>query len=195
MADHPAEDDLVDEGTAGYKPPEKVALDKLKDLDKDDDALNRWKAQLLQGAEGAGDGPNVQVLSMKLKSPGHDDIKIDLTGDLSALKSDKSTSITIKEGVEFQIEIEFKVNKDLVSGLKYMQAVYRKGIRVDKSSYMLGSYGPKGDAQKATTKPPEIAPSGMLARGHYSIKSRFIDDDGEAHLEWTWQMDIKKDWA
>jgi Rho GDP-dissociation inhibitor len=43
-------DDEVVEGTPGYVPPKKVGLDTLKNLDKDDEALNRWKAALLAGA-------------------------------------------------------------------------------------------------------------------------------------------------
>lgn len=30
------------------------------------------------------------------------------------------------------------------------------------------------------------APGGMLARGHYTVKSKFIDDDNETHLAWEW---------
>jgi Rho GDP-dissociation inhibitor len=41
---------------------------------------------------------------------------------------------------------------------------------------------------------PEEAPSGMLARGKYNVKSRFIDDDKVTHLEWSWVLEIKKDW-
>ena len=37
-------------------------------------------------------------------------------------------------------------------------------------------------------------PSGMLARGHYKVKSKFIDDDGESHLAWEWTFDLKKKW-
>ena len=32
----------------------------------------------------------------------------------------------------------------------------------------------------------EEAPSGMLARGHYEVKSKFIDDDKTTHKEWSW---------
>eukprot|EP01147_Barroeca_monosierra_P002779 gene2779-8138_t len=48
-----ADDDVPVEMTPGYQPPKKVDLDTLKELDKDDEALNRWKAALLQGAETA----------------------------------------------------------------------------------------------------------------------------------------------
>lgn len=41
---------------------------------------------------------------------------------------------------------------------------------------------------------PETAPSGMLARGHYTAVSKFVDDDNHVHLQFKWSFDIKKDW-
>lgn len=38
-----------------------------------------------------------------------------------------------------------RVNHDVISGLKYLHAVKRKGIRVDKMEEMIGSYGPSSD--------------------------------------------------
>ena len=38
------------ETTPGYKAPAQVDLETLQNLDKDDEALNRWKAKLLEGA-------------------------------------------------------------------------------------------------------------------------------------------------
>lgn len=58
---------------------------------------------------------------------------------------------------------------------------------------MVGSYGPNAEAY--TKKfPLEEAPSGMIARGSYAVRSRFIDDDKVCHLEWDWTFSIKKDW-
>lgn len=34
----------------------------------------------------------------------------------------------------------------------------------------------------------------MLARGHYSAFSAFVDDDKKKHLEFEWSFDIAKDW-
>jgi len=64
---------------------------------------------------------------------------------------------------------------------------------VDKSDFMVGSYGPKTELHSFTT-PREEAPSGMLARGTYSVKSLFTDDDKCEHLKWEWKLEIKKDW-
>ena len=58
---------------------------------------------------------------------------------------------------------------------------------------MVGSYGPKTEVQSYMT-PAETAPSGMISRGHYSVKSKFTDDDKNTILEWEWSFDIKKDW-
>ena len=52
---------------------------------------------------------------------------------------------------------------------------------------MLGSFGPKAESQTALT-PWEEAPSGMLARGHYTVKSKFVDDDSTSHLDWEWSV-------
>jgi len=40
----------------------------------------------------------------------------------------------------------------------------------------------------------EEAPSGMIARSHYEVLSRFMDDDGHKYLEFNWSFNIKKSW-
>jgi len=64
-------------------------------------------------------------------------------------------------------------------------------VAVESRTDMVGSYGPKSELQSFTTK-PEQAPSGMLARGTYTIKSLFTDDDKNEHLKWEWKLEIKK---
>ena len=64
---------------------------------------------------------------------------------------------------------------------------------MDKQSYMVGSYPPKAEANTFLC-PSDEAPKGMIARGNYKIKSKFIDDDKNIHLQWEWAMEIKKDW-
>lgn len=49
-----AEADIAPEETPGYQAPKKVDLETLKNLDSEDEALNRWKAQLLAGANADG---------------------------------------------------------------------------------------------------------------------------------------------
>lgn len=110
-----------------------------------------------------------------------------------AIKKVEETVFTIKEGVQYRLKVTFRIQHDVVSGLKYLHAVKRGPLRVDKMEEMVGSYGP--NAEPYVKKfPLEEAPSGMMARGTYVVKSRFIDDDNNVHLEWTWQFAIKKEW-
>lgn len=44
------ESDLAPSQTAGYRVGEQKTIDELQKLDKDDEALNRWKQSLLGGA-------------------------------------------------------------------------------------------------------------------------------------------------
>ena len=66
-------------------------------------------------------------------------------------------------------------------------------LLVDKTEYMVGSYGPRAEEYEFLT-PMEEAPKGMLARGSYNIKSKFTDDDKTDHLSWEWNLTIKKEW-
>uniref|UniRef100_A0A670J147 Rho GDP dissociation inhibitor beta n=1 Tax=Podarcis muralis TaxID=64176 RepID=A0A670J147_PODMU len=135
---------------------------------------------------------NVTVTRLTLvcnSAPGP--ITMDLTGDLEALK--KQTFV-IKEGSEYCAKIHFKVNREIVSGLKYVQHTYRTGVKVDKVTFMVGSYGPRPEEYEFIT-PLEEAPKGMMARGNYRNKSFFTDDDKHDHLTWEWNLAIKKEWT
>ena len=66
------------------------------------------------------------VRKLVLVSEGQADKILDLTGDLSKLKA---VVFTIKEGVQYKIRIEFFVQHEIVTGLKYVQKTYRKGIQ------------------------------------------------------------------
>jgi len=69
----------------------------------------------------------------------------------------------IKEGVSFRIRIDFVVQREIVTGLKYVQRTSRMGVTVDKLTHMVGSYAPKTELQSYTT-PSEDAPQGMTGR-------------------------------
>jgi hypothetical protein len=103
----------------------------------------------------------------------------------------KASPLTIKEGADYRMKVKFRVQHDIVTGLKYLQVVKRAGVTIDKTDEMIGSYGPQAEPYTKAFQ-PEQAPSGMMARGHYSAKSRFMDDDKNLYLEWEWSFDIKK---
>ncbi|NWS16042.1 GDIR1 inhibitor, partial [Pachyramphus minor] len=182
-----------DEHSVNYKPPAQKSIQEIQELDKDDESLRKYKEALLGAVTVSADpnAPNVVVTKLTLvctTAPGP--LELDLRGDL---ESYKKQAFVLKEGVEYRIKISFRVNREIVSGLKYIQHTFRKGVKIDKTEYMVGSYGPRAEEYEFLT-PMEEAPKGMLARGSYNIKSKFTDDDKTDHLSWEWNLTIKKDW-
>ncbi|KAG9350381.1 hypothetical protein JZ751_026740 [Albula glossodonta] len=179
--------------SVNYRAPAQKTLQEIQELDKDDESLRKYKEALLGSSPATVDpnAPNVQVTRLTLVcDSAPNPLTLDLQGDLEAFKKQ---SFVLKEGVEYRIKISFKVNREIVSGLKYVQQTSRKGVKLDKSDYMVGSYGPRPTEYDFLT-PLEEAPTGLLARGTYNIKSKFTDDDKHDHLSWEWNLNIKKDW-
>lgn len=190
-----AEEDLH-EDDPNYRAPAQKSVKEIVEADQEDESLRKYKESLLGGAikevkpPFPDDPRNVIVSKLSLVVEGRTDKELDLTGDLSKLKEQV---FTIKEGAKYRMKVSFYVQREIVSGLRYEQKTSRKGIQVDKSKFMVGSYGPKETAHEYLT-PIDEAPSGMLVRGSYTVESKFTDDDRNSILEWKWKFEIKKDW-
>eukprot|EP00158_Paraphelidium_tribonemae_P000941 Partr_v1_DN23736_c0_g3_i1_m53097 putative Rho GDP dissociation inhibitor (GDI) len=187
-------DDLAPTMTAGYKAPAQKTMEEMKNLDQDDESLQKWKESLLKNATASpkDDPRKVVVLSLAMEVEGRPDVTLDLSTP-EGLEVTKTSPITIKEGVDYRMKVKFRVQHDVISGLKYLHVVKRKGLKVDKAEEMIGSYAPNATPYEKKFV-PEQAPGGMIARGTYTVKSKFTDDDGTSHLEWEWQFQIKKEW-
>ncbi|XP_067939139.1 rho GDP-dissociation inhibitor 2-like [Watersipora subatra] len=189
------DDDDVDT-TPGYKPPAEKSMDAMLQQDTEDESLQKYKAQLLGSAANAPtvfwpeDPRKVIVKSISLVVEGRADAILDLTGDLASLKEQ---SFSIKEGTSYRLKIHFCVQREIVTGLKLVLKTSRKGIKVDTTTHMVGSYGPKEEAHSYQT-PVDEAPSGMIMRGAYKMACCFTDDDKHKYLEWNLTLHIKKDW-
>ncbi|KAJ9067306.1 rho GDP dissociation inhibitor [Entomophthora muscae] len=194
MSNPKPEDDLLPTETEGYRVGEKKTVEELQQLDAHDESLQKWKESLGLGkVAGPADDPRkVVVMQLALEVDGRPDVVLDLTSPES-IKAFEDKSVVIKEDIEYRLKIKFKVQHEVISGLKYIQVIKRMGVKVDKQEEMLGSYGPSEEPYEKTF-PSEQSPSGMLYRGIYQVKSRFIDDDLNVHLEWPWQFEIKKNW-
>jgi Rho GDP-dissociation inhibitor len=57
----------------------------------------------------------------------------------------------------------------------------------------LGSRAPSGEIQTYVSD-VEQAPSGVLSRGSFLVKSKLTDDDKHIYAEWEWNLVISKDW-
>lgn len=186
-----------EEPSLNYKPPAEKSINEILKTDEDDASLANYKKKLLGDAAEESNvivfpenNSRVVLEALKLKIDSRKDVVVSLRGDLSKISK---TPFIIKEGCKYRMEIEFYVQREIVSGLKYQQSIYRKNIRVDKGSYMVGSYAPSKDLISYKT-PVEDAPSGMLARGSYMVNSKFVDDDNHEYLKWEWAFEIKKTW-
>lgn len=191
------EDDLAPTQTAGYQIGQKKTLEEYAELDKDDESLAKWKASLGvgTGASNASAGPRIEMISLSLvaESRAAGPIVLDLSNptELAALKKNP---VTIKEGSEYAVELKFKVDGAIVSGLKYIQVVRRAGMTVDKLESMIGSYGPSPEPVRKRFVAEE-SPSGMLARsGSYAVRSRVIDDDKHIYVDFEWGFKLAKEW-
>ncbi|TGO26952.1 hypothetical protein BPAE_0050g00410 [Botrytis paeoniae] len=198
MADQ--ENELLPETTDGFKVGEKKTLDEYSKMDAEDESLQRYKESLGLGGGGQDlsdptDPRDCIILTLEMNSEGRPPVKLELSTP-DALKTLKDHPFKIKEGSKFNLTATFKVQHNVLSGLQYVQVIKRKGIRIDKLQEMIGSYAPNTDKNPVHTKrfADEDAPSGMMARGHYTAISTFVDDDKKKHLEFEWSFDIAKDW-
>ncbi|KAH9365182.1 hypothetical protein HPB48_008945 [Haemaphysalis longicornis] len=135
-----------DEDHPNYKPPAAKSLKDIVEADKEDPSLQKYKETLLGAATAEAivvepDNPSrVLVKKLALVVEGRPDVVLDLTEDLENLKK---RTFTVKEGIQYRIRIEFFVQREIVTGLKYVQKIYRHGLQVEKMNQMVGSYAPK----------------------------------------------------
>jgi len=172
----------------GYKAPEKKELSEIMAMDAGDDSLAKYKASLLGpvGKEPFPTDPrNLIVEKFTVFPEGREPFSFD--------PNKAGFRFTIKEGTPFTIEMSFYVQRDIVAGLKYLNLVYKLGVRVDKTQTSVGSYGPSDKVIKAKVD-EGTAPSGMLGRGSYQAKAKLVDDDKNTYLDVEYAFEVKKDW-
>ncbi|XP_073118625.1 rho GDP-dissociation inhibitor 1-like [Henckelia pumila] len=168
-------------------------LKELSEKDKDDESLRRWKEQLLGSVDVNSVGetldPDVKILSLAIKSPGRDDIFL----PIPEAGNPKGPWFTLKEGSRYCLKFTFMVNNNIVSGLKYKNTVWKTGLKVDSTKEMIGTFSPQAEPY-THEMPEETTPSGIFAKGSYSAKTQFLDDDNRCYLELNYTFEIKRDW-
>ncbi|XP_042443129.1 rho GDP-dissociation inhibitor 1-like [Zingiber officinale] len=189
-------DDEVDgdEETAtaddGFVPSPLIPLKDQLDKDKEDESLRRWKEKLLGCMDGNLNGqiePEVIFHSIGVISEGYSDA----VTSLPIAENQSRVLFTLKEGSKYCFKLLFSVKHNIVSGLTYSNIVWKRGLKVDQSKGMLGTFAPQRDPYEHLLE-EETTPSGVLARGIYSAKLKFEDDDNRCHLELDYSFEIKK---
>ncbi|XP_022716197.1 rho GDP-dissociation inhibitor 1-like isoform X1 [Durio zibethinus] len=188
----PTEDEYDDEERKIELGPQ-CTLKEQFEKDKDDESLRRWKEQLLGTLdfESVGENlePEVKILSLAIKSPGRPDMVLPIPED----GKPKGLWFTLKEGSKYSLQFTFQVSNNIVSGLKYTNTVWKTGVKVDSTKEMIGTFSPQAEPFTHEIC-EETTPSGMFARGNYSAKSKFADDDNKCYLEINYTFDIRKEW-
>lgn len=170
--------------------PLKAQLEK----DKEDESLRRWKEKLLGSINldsfDERVHPEVSILSLSIVCEGRSDIVVHLPLQANF----RGHLFTLKEGSSYRLKFNLLVRRNIVSGLTYLHTVWKNGIRVDNSRVMLGTFAPQLEPHVVMME-EETTPSGILARGSYTARTKFIDDDGRCHFEIEHTFDIRKDWS
>uniref|UniRef100_A0A6B2LLN6 Rho GDP-dissociation inhibitor n=1 Tax=Arcella intermedia TaxID=1963864 RepID=A0A6B2LLN6_9EUKA len=111
------------------------------------------------------------------------------------LKNVKKNPLVIKEKAEYKFRVTFRVQHNIVLGLKLVNTVFSK-IKEVKDTQMFGSYPPSNEfkAYEFPTDGWHEAPSGMAMRGEYKARMTFTDDDNKEHLTFDYVIKIAKDW-
>lgn len=182
------------EFSSKYQPPKNIPISEIMQKDQDDQSLNEYKKKLLGGAINViiePTDPSRLILNRLVLLPDdHKEIAFDLRGNLDKFKDQ---IITLKEGSSYRIKLEFYVQRDIISGLRFVQSTYKGPLRTDKSVYMVGSRAPKGELQEYISE-KELTPSGIMSRGKLNMKSSILDDDKNVYAKWEWCLEIAKEW-
>ncbi|XP_048333705.2 rho GDP-dissociation inhibitor 1 [Ziziphus jujuba] len=161
--------------------------------DKDDESLRKWKEQLLAGVDlsavGESKDPEVKILSLTIQCPGRKDVVL----PIPFLNNPKSRLFSLKEASKYHLKFTFTVSNNIVSGLKYTNTVWKTGMKVDSTKIMLGTFSPQLEPYTYETE-EETTPSGMFARGSYTARTKFVDDDGKCYLDVSYHFEILKNW-
>ncbi|GKT32985.1 Rho protein GDP-dissociation inhibitor like protein [Aduncisulcus paluster] len=187
------DEDFVDE--SGYKGAAKISMSEALEADKGDEALDKWKAALVADVDTSSDESDPRQVIVD---------KLVITTDYGAkFEFDLSTEAKVKafceqemafsliEGCTYTMKILFHVRKEIVAGFCYVNLVYKGPFRILKEQQMFGSYASKA-AQQQFTFPVKTAPKGPLARGKYTAKAKFTDDDKNLHLQIEYRFGIEK---
>ncbi|KAI3992853.1 hypothetical protein MKX01_028152 [Papaver californicum] len=169
------------------------SLKEQLEKDKDDESLRRWKEQLLGSVDYAAVGetlePQVEILSLSILSPDRPELVLPIPFEPNA----KGYAFCLKDGSLYHLKFSFKVSNNIVSGLKYTNTVWKTGVRVENTKVMLGTFSPQQEPYTYELA-EERTPSGMFARGSYSAKTKFLDDDGKCYLDISYCFEIRKEW-
>uniref|UniRef100_A0A7S2F4P2 Rho GDP-dissociation inhibitor n=2 Tax=Octactis speculum TaxID=3111310 RepID=A0A7S2F4P2_9STRA len=100
----------------------------------------------------------------------------------------------LKQGSNYKFRVSFKVQHEIVTGLKFTTKVSKMGVNMSNDNIVLGSYAPQSDTHNFEFPRNDWleTPSGMMARGNYTAKCQFSDGNNVQHIDYSYPVKIIK---
>lgn len=186
-----------------FKPSDKghKNLSDILAADAGDESLQRYKASLLgsaiHGDTGDKSDPRRLIITEFRVEFSPEEALPPIIHDLSTaegLSKLNAEGITLREGVKFKFKISFRVQHEIVVGIKFINKM-TKMMFSNTEDLALGSYPPSSSTVQVFEFPKwdyNEAPKGMLYRGTYKANNSFVDSDGVTHLKIDYEVHIKK---
>ncbi|XP_010926646.2 rho GDP-dissociation inhibitor 1 [Elaeis guineensis] len=191
--DEIGDEDDDDEDKRAVQLGPQVPLKEQLEMDKDDESLRRWKEQLLGSVDlndvGENPDPEVNILDLTILTPDRPNVVL----PIPFIPDAKGFAFGLKDGSRYRLKFSFTVSNNIVSGLRYTNTVWKTGVRVENTKVMLGTFSPQKEPYTYELE-EETTPTGMFARGSYSARTKFVDDDGKVYLDMSYYFEIRKDW-
>ncbi|XP_027118106.2 rho GDP-dissociation inhibitor 1-like [Coffea arabica] len=156
--------------------------------------LQSWKEHHLAQINIRGDTtvsrvPEVEIKSISIMCRGRPEIVL----SEPFASSPKALLFILKEGSRYRLRFNFIVSNKIVTGLRYVNTLWKAGMRVDKSEVCLGSFSPKEEPYSYELE-EDTAPSGIFVRGLYCARTKVIDDHQNCYLDIKYYFEIQKTW-
>ena len=172
-------------------------VQELMEKDTGDESLRKYKLSLLGNVADVGDVNDkrklvVSEFRVSTENKTVDDQVFNLDTD-EGVATMKEKGIELKEGAGFKFILKFRVNHEILTGMKFENKL-RKGIFSQTENITIGSFAPQSETYEFTLPNDgfNYAPSGMMLRGTYKARDRFVDSDGNCHLDYDYKVKIIK---
>lgn len=169
-------------------------------MDTEDESLRKYKASLLgsaaQGDLGDTSDPRKLIVEEFRVVFAPEENLPDIVHTLSnaeGVAKLATEGITMKEGSKFKFRISFRVQHEIIAGIKFVNKV-KATLATEKEELVIGSYPPSSEPHKFEFPKWDYneAPKGMMLRGKYKVSNQFVDSDKVKHLEFEYELNIVK---
>ncbi|KAJ8607182.1 hypothetical protein CTAYLR_007341 [Chrysophaeum taylorii] len=170
----------------------------LLQADAEDESLRKYKEQLLGAAAkgdlgDASDPRKLIVTEFRVMFNGAAPDLVFTLDNPAGMMLLKQNGMSIKEGVEYKFRISFRVQHEILAGLKFCNKTKKMGVS-QADELMIGSYPPQTAAHvfEFPRHGWMETPKGMMYRGSYTATDKFVDSDGVVHLEYSYPLKVGK---